>query len=431
MEITLANFKEMLDPTILQRGRRYYDGGHVVDLEERAADQWQATVAGTKPYQVVITIEPDGSLDWACDCPYDWGPVCKHVAATLYALESAAAPPPKKTKPRKQRKSRADKIRDALGTLSYEELHDLLLELALDDRDLAHLILARYGTDKEDKKAYAHLVQEALQLGQGRQGYIDYWGAAKAARGINELLNRAESHLAQGRPLQAIPIYQAAVEGVVPAMAHADDSMGALSECIRFALDGLQRAAQELAPPARAQLFDYCVAKAPQKPYVEWDWGWDLAGIAAQLAATPRQRETLFAILDRMATRRDDAGWGADFDRERAALMKLSVIQEQDDDAAVQAFLEAHIQYERLRMALARFHLQGGNLAAARRVCAEWLDAPPPGKPGLRPDFLAILLDVAEAAGDREEQIQAGGDAIPADRSFSVLREVEGVDRGG
>lgn len=41
--------------------------------------------------------------DWSCDCPYDWGDTCKHVAAVLFAIreEVAAAMPVAKKKGRK------------------------------------------------------------------------------------------------------------------------------------------------------------------------------------------------------------------------------------------------------------------------------------------------------------------------------------------
>lgn len=407
MELTLANFEQLIDPAILQRGRDYCDGGHVVDLEEIEAGCWQALVEGTETYRVSITIAPHAGLDWSCDCPYEWGPLCKHIAATLYALESATAPPsPRKSKPRRQRKTRAARIREALGPLSREERYDLLLELALDDRDLAHLVLARHAPDQENEKACANLVRDALRLGQRRHGFLDYWGAACAAKAVNELLNRADTHLAEGRPLQAVPIYQAVLEGVVPAMAHADDSMGALGECISFALDGLQRASEELAPPDRARLFAYCVTRAPREPYAGWDWGWDLAVVAAKLTETPQQRETIFAAVDQMAARRDDEEWISHYDRERAATIKLSVISRQEDDAAVQAFLNAHLEHERMRVALARFFLERGNPSSARRLCTAWLDQPRPTKPGLRKEFLAILLGVAEVEGHMEEQVR-------------------------
>lgn len=55
METTSANFKELIDPTILQRGRGYYDGGHVVDLEEIQDGYWQALVEGTETYQRCVS----------------------------------------------------------------------------------------------------------------------------------------------------------------------------------------------------------------------------------------------------------------------------------------------------------------------------------------------------------------------------------------
>jgi uncharacterized Zn finger protein len=392
----------------LQRGRDYYADGRVIDLEEIDTGYWLVTVQGTDTYYAAISGTSDGALFWTCSCPYDWGPVCKHAVAALYALEATgAAPPPETSKPRKKRKTRTDKIREAIGALSKDELAGLLLEMARDDRALAHLILARYGPDKGNKGAYARLVQDALRPEQDRHGFLDYWSASRAARGVNELLDRADARLAGGQGLEeAISIYQAVEEEVVPAMAHADDSMGMLGDCIGIALAGLQGAAEALPPAEREAIFDYCVARAPEEPYAEWDWGWDLAGIAAELLETPQQQAALFAALDQMAYRHENEVWGADYDRERAATIKLSVIRRRENDAAVEAFLEAHIQYERLRMALARFHLDNGDLAAARRLCEEWLERPPADKPGLRPYFLDVLLDVAEAAGDEEEQIR-------------------------
>ena len=122
MDLTLANFELIIDPTILQRGQDYYADGRVINLEEFDTGYWLATVEGTITYRVTITIFLDGSLDWSCNCPYDWGPVCKHIAASLYAIEAAADPAPtKKSKSRKKRKTRADKIRETVATLSNSE----------------------------------------------------------------------------------------------------------------------------------------------------------------------------------------------------------------------------------------------------------------------------------------------------------------------
>lgn len=55
-----------------------YDEGHVT-----------AEVSGSEdePYLVEIGFNEDGEVEtWDCDCPYSWGPVCKHTVAVLLAV---------------------------------------------------------------------------------------------------------------------------------------------------------------------------------------------------------------------------------------------------------------------------------------------------------------------------------------------------------
>jgi hypothetical protein len=70
---------------ILERGRSYYRGGRVRELQLVAEDRLQARVRGQqeRAYRVEIWIE-DQELYSHCSCPYSWG-VCKHVVAALFA----------------------------------------------------------------------------------------------------------------------------------------------------------------------------------------------------------------------------------------------------------------------------------------------------------------------------------------------------------
>jgi uncharacterized Zn finger protein len=77
-------FTKEIHALILQRGREYFRQGAVLNLTE-TADGWTAEVEGQEPYHVAITGH-DQPVEWFCDCPHDHGPVCKHVAAVLYAI---------------------------------------------------------------------------------------------------------------------------------------------------------------------------------------------------------------------------------------------------------------------------------------------------------------------------------------------------------
>ncbi len=241
MALTLENFKQEIDATILQRGRQYYRAEQVIDLEEADDGMWSAQVEGTYVYEIEIEQGTQGELTCMCTCPYDWGPVCKHIAAVLYAIEETfpAYVEPKPKKPRKQRQTRQEKVLGILKGLAHEELMALLGELASGHREIANLILARYSAGGDDKKAYIRLVKDALNQGKGEYGYIDYMGAVRAARGVDSLLQRAENDLNQGNTSRAVAIYQAVFETVVEAISNADDSTGSLGGCIASAVEGL------------------------------------------------------------------------------------------------------------------------------------------------------------------------------------------------
>lgn len=88
LKIGIQRFLDEVDPTILTRGEDYYRSGQVENVE-RNGGHVTAEVSGSEeaPYLVELDFSEGGEVeDWSCDCPYDWGPVCKHAVAVLFAL---------------------------------------------------------------------------------------------------------------------------------------------------------------------------------------------------------------------------------------------------------------------------------------------------------------------------------------------------------
>ena len=86
MKITIDNFEHHVPFKIWQRGMDYYDEGGVVDLEEVTPGEWEATVEGSMDYQVELSLNGREVESWSCDCPYDYGDICKHVVAVVLAV---------------------------------------------------------------------------------------------------------------------------------------------------------------------------------------------------------------------------------------------------------------------------------------------------------------------------------------------------------
>jgi uncharacterized Zn finger protein len=109
--MTITRFEAEIDEKILERGLDYYQDGQVRSLEFDGT-YWTAEVSGSEDYTVTIEVSRSGKIKgMECDCPYDWGPVCKHEAAVLYALRDRGENTLVKTSPRKM-----ERLKTALKT---------------------------------------------------------------------------------------------------------------------------------------------------------------------------------------------------------------------------------------------------------------------------------------------------------------------------
>lgn len=81
------NWKRRFGNIILERGKGYYQHGHVQDLSYED-HVYKARVVGDASYHVEIKIRDDELVYAKCSCPYAAsGKYCKHMAAVLYAID--------------------------------------------------------------------------------------------------------------------------------------------------------------------------------------------------------------------------------------------------------------------------------------------------------------------------------------------------------
>jgi len=406
--LRLDNLDEIVDPLVLLRGQAYPQEGRVTALEQAGAKAWTAEVEGTNLYDVHFKLDSEGDFSCTCTCPYDWGPVCKHVIAVLFAIEEAY-PEAFSGEAIQTPQSKSDEVRAILESMPRETLVNILVGLAEDDRAISLDIRARFGEGAHDKAVYLRMAREALRLGQDRHGFIDYWGASRAYHGLDSLLSRAGTLLREGRSDRAVPIAQAVLEMTAKGYENADDSMGALGgDCIDIALNILREASVYIGEEPRCVLFDYCLALDPIDPYCDFGWGWDLAGIAAVSIASPEERSRCFALLDAMAERRADEGTGlryhiADHDRETAALIKLSVVEREDGKAATLHFVQDHIHLHTFRQRLIQHHLGREDISEVKRLCTDWLEEHSAARSTYCRYYLDTLREVAQREQDTPE----------------------------
>ncbi|WP_106829498.1 SWIM zinc finger family protein [Parabacteroides pacaensis] len=83
----LNDFHKQISHKIYERGEEYYEYNTIENVEHSYPDTWTAEVEGRQAYSVEIKLNGDEIISWDCDCPYDYGDMCKHVVAVLLYIK--------------------------------------------------------------------------------------------------------------------------------------------------------------------------------------------------------------------------------------------------------------------------------------------------------------------------------------------------------
>src|SRR5690625_4806765 len=179
MQIPLNDFEQFIDDTILKRGLSYFKSGAITDFSEMSNGQYEAIVSGTEAYTVQLKISNRTIVEHNCDCPYDMGPVCKHIVAVIFHLQQDELKlnQPVIPKPRKKKtKSVSQQVKELLKTISHKELIEFVEENTKKDREFRVYFLASFGhiSGIQSKEFYQKQIHSSLQTAKGRDGWISW-----------------------------------------------------------------------------------------------------------------------------------------------------------------------------------------------------------------------------------------------------------------
>lgn len=272
MQFDLTTFESEIDVTIVQRGQKYFLEGHVTNLEELVKEQWYAEVAGTDSYEVEITLARTKVKHFECSCPYDLGPVCKHVVAVLYALQKNKSKSPKSKAAATKDKTPTKKelLQEILDNVSYPELKAFLLEYALKKNEFGGVLLARFAeqTGLEGKEKYVLIIRNAISAAAGQSRFIEYQHVAKVMKPIKELLQQAHTLYGRKHYAEVVILCQAVIEEISELVQRLDDPAGHAVHAIEEAFKLLLQLSEEPIPlPLQQTLFTYALAEVAQPRY--------------------------------------------------------------------------------------------------------------------------------------------------------------------
>lgn len=402
---SINQFLEDIEPQILSRGREYYRSGQIEALElDGLHVTAEVSGSGDRPYQVEIEFSEDGDItDWFCDCPYDWGDVCKHTAAVLLAVQ---AEPQKEDQ--QEKKGETQTIQTLMSQAGREQLSALILEHCREDKRFRGEVLSRLGcSGAMEAMLVRELVKESIRANT-HHGYIDEWGCDNICADLDECLDKAIQRIQQGQFGTAMEIALFIFLTGMELAGEADSSSGALGLSLDAALEVIGQSAAGLAKNKEERsLWLHRLLDAAQSSVLDgWEGSrYDLLRKAVVLADA-ENKDALFETLDSLNNIITERYPGGSYYSDQNKQTRYQLIQAVEGPEKAQAYLEAHLESDGLRLIQVGKLMEKRDYAGAEALCLERTENASQ-TPWLRPSQWEYLLyEIYQKWGQKEQQVQ-------------------------
>lgn len=418
----LSKFEKSIDSTILQRGKSYYQAGYVETLEEISDGKWEAQVEGTDLYTVEVKLSGDSIINHHCECPYDWGNVCKHEVAVFYALRNNKAGGHKKTTKKTTIKQ---KIETILGKLSEKEVTEYLQKEVLSNKKQRDHFLIHFDYllgETPDPNKYRQIVQGMI-YNYSDHGFIDYYASSGLCGELSNLLEQANDCF-DNNPEQSLVISTVVLEAI-PSMAESmDDSNGESApvayEAVRIILEYIKQADKQ----ETQRLFQWCMQTYLDNGYS--DYGYDEVDKLFNYFCTKESefKDELLHTVDLKIAKSNQYSISYLLE-EKAELLNLW-----GDESAAKNIIMANLDDPNFRQKLIDEKLENGDIDAAIKLIEEGIKvAEAVNHPGTVIGWKKQLLSIAQQQKNQDRIIHWTKQLLDSQFSMEHYRLLKSVSK--
>ena len=393
------DFEKNIDREILKRGYSYFQNGRVNSIEEVETGLWEAEVEGTEVYNVSIRTDKFEIKYWGCDCPYDMGPVCKHIVAVIYAMAKEMEIEKKQPDEKHNTKnSNKKKIEIILKKVSKEELQNFILEQFKNDRSLINSFIAYFADliDGDPDEKYRTIIYNLFKSYTDRYGFIDHRKTQRLVDSLSELSSKADQIYTRGNIPESMVICKIMIEEIPLLINNADDGDGGISSVLEDAFDILSRIADKAPPLLKDELFQYCTDEYQKEKYDQYDIDDRFLDLIPELITTDEQEKIFFELIDKQIEIEMKKDY-SDYSTVRLICAKLEYLKKNNLDSEVNKILEQNIIYPEFRRILVDGEIRKRNFAKAKDLCLEGIKISEKKlHPGTTGEWQQKILEISE-----------------------------------
>lgn len=355
-DMNINNFESYINKTIFDRGYNYYMEGHVVEFYQQGENEYFFHIEGSYDYEVVVEIGVNGDILYStCDCPYDFGPVCKHEVAAYFQLQKMFHHETIKTDRRKT-------IQEVLNNQSKEELINIIINFTSQDPALENSLIVKYSTgDKQQElEACQELIDSVVRKYTGKEGFIKYRDTGAFVTELEDVVDKARN---TEDPLVALDIALLLLMEAMGAFQYADDSSGDIGALVSEALALIAEIAtsQTKIGNERFEIVTKILDQTDHEVFEDWtDFKIDLLNICIAFAEDDTIREQVKTKIESMLDQ-NTIEMFTRYSNERLLELLFLIIEQYGTQEEADQFIQDHLKYASFREKLLMKYLQEEN----------------------------------------------------------------------
>lgn len=350
--MNLNNFEEYTNKIILERGYDYYYlDDSIVEVTEEENNKYSIVVEGTMDYEVEIILDENKNIIYSeCDCPYDFGPICKHEVAAFYKLREI------KSSRKKIKKAKKINLKEVLQNLSKDELVNIILDFTKNNKTIKETILIKYSNESGDEikqleKYIASLVKKYMR----NRGFVEYADVRYLVMDMEILFDKVENiYEVKEDYLLALDMALYLMQEGVSAYQFVDDSDGYMGGFVQnsiYIISSIINEVKNKDIKIKETLFNKLIEISYSKAFDGWDdYRITLLSLAEELADNDILIEKLkMHIKDYITKSEKKDDYSSKYFTEKLLQIAYNLVNKFGSEEEVVRFINENIKYASFR----------------------------------------------------------------------------------
>lgn len=368
-KMNLTNFKSHINKTIVDRGYSYYIEGNIVEAFEQGDNKYIFQIEGSDDYEVIVELGDNGEILYSdCDCPYDFGPVCKHEVAAYFQLIEMLNHRNENDKVA-IKSDKSITIQEVLYNLPKEELINIIVNITNHYAALEKRLMVKYsaGDHQQELKSCKMLINSIVKKYTGRERFIKYRDTSGFVRELEDVVDK-ERNTENVR--LAIDIAMLLLEEAIGAFQYADDSDGDIGFLVMRTLELIEEIAANCNERGiqKKEIFEKLLAQIDHEVFDGWEnFQIDLFTICFEFADDEACRKQLKIKIESMVDEKSTDRYR----NENLLQLLFRLIEQYGTREEAEQFIFDHLQFSSFREQLLNKYLQEENYHKVMEVAKE------------------------------------------------------------